>query len=123
MPKTVAVGVVTSDKMNKTRRVEIPRLVKHPKYGKYIRRKTICYVHDESNESNNGDTVEIIESRPRSKGIARAGLMSITRTVAQSTRESTNFGKKRMEESGLATVTFTAKLFNFSAVIPTYSPA
>ena len=67
MPKTVAVGVVTSDKMAKTRRVEIPRLVRHPKYGKYIRRKTICYVHDENNESNLGDTVEIIESKPRSK--------------------------------------------------------
>ena len=67
MPKTVAIGVVTSDKMDKTRRVEIPRMVKHPKYKKYIRRKTVCYVHDESNESNKGDTVEIIESRPRSK--------------------------------------------------------
>ncbi len=67
MPKTVAVGVVTSDKMAKTRRVEIPRLVRHPKYGKYIRRKTICYVHDENNESNVGDTVEIVEAKPRSK--------------------------------------------------------
>ncbi len=67
MPKTVAVGVVTSDKMMKTRRVEIPRMVKHPKYGKYIRRKTICYVHDEKEESAQGDTVEIVESRPQSK--------------------------------------------------------
>src|SRR5246127_2466620 len=62
-----AVGVVTSDKMNKTRRVEIPRLVKHPRYGKYIRRRTICHVHDEQNESHTGDTVEIMESRPLSK--------------------------------------------------------
>jgi small subunit ribosomal protein S17 len=62
-----AVGVVTSDKMNKTRRVEIPRLVKHPRYGKYIRRRTICKVHDENNESRQGDTVEIMESRPFSK--------------------------------------------------------
>ena len=67
MPKKVAVGVVASDKMAKTRRVEIPRLVKHPKYGKYMRRKTICHVHDEKEESHEGDTVEIIESRPRSK--------------------------------------------------------
>ncbi len=67
MPKTVAVGVVTSDKMMKTRRVEIPRMVKHPKYGKYIHRKTICYVHDEKEESAQGDTVEIVESRPLSK--------------------------------------------------------
>ena len=63
----MAVGVVTSDKMNKTRRVEIPRLVKHPRYGKYIRRRTICHVHDENNESHMGDTVEIMETRPLSK--------------------------------------------------------
>src|ERR1700736_2181329 len=62
-----AVGVVMSDKMNKTRRVEIPRLVKHPRYGKYIRRRTICHVHDEQNESRRGDTVEIMETRPLSK--------------------------------------------------------
>src|SRR5437667_4626522 len=65
--RRVAVGVVTSDKMNKTRRVEIPRLVKHARYGKYIRRRTICHVHDEQNESHLGDTVEIRESRPLSK--------------------------------------------------------
>jgi small subunit ribosomal protein S17 len=65
--RRVAVGVVTSDKMNKTRRVEIPRLVKHPRYGKIIRRRTICHVHDEQNESRQGDTVEIMETRPLSK--------------------------------------------------------
>ena len=65
--RRVEVGVVTSDKMNKTRRVEIPRLVKHARYGKYIRRRTICHVHDEENESHVGDTVEIMESRPLSK--------------------------------------------------------
>jgi small subunit ribosomal protein S17 len=65
--RRTAVGVVTSDKMNKTRRVEIPRLVKHARYGKYIRRRTICHVHDEKNESRQGDMVEIMESRPMSK--------------------------------------------------------
>src|SRR5438093_8591262 len=65
--RRVAVGVVTSDKMNKTRRVEIPRLVKHPRYGKYIKRRTICYVHDAENQSHMGDTVEIMETRPLSK--------------------------------------------------------
>jgi small subunit ribosomal protein S17 len=65
--RRVAVGVVTSDKMNKTRRVEIPRLVKHARYGKYIKRRTICKVHDETNESHVGDTVEIMETRPMSK--------------------------------------------------------
>lgn len=61
------VGVVTSAKMNKTRRVEVPRLLKHPKYGKYLRRKTVCVVHDEKNESGLGDSVEIMETRPLSK--------------------------------------------------------
>jgi small subunit ribosomal protein S17 len=65
--RRVEIGVVTSDKMNKTRRVEIPRLVKHARYGKYIRRRTICHVHDENNDSRLGDTVEIMETRPLSK--------------------------------------------------------
>jgi len=67
MPRRVCVGVVTSDKMAKTRVVEIPRLVQHPRYGKYVRRKTTCYVHDEEEQSSRGDTVEIVESRPRSR--------------------------------------------------------
>lgn len=67
MPKKVATGVVASAKNDKTRRVEIQRRVKHPIYGKYIRQRTICYVHDENNEARLGDTVEIVESRPRSK--------------------------------------------------------
>src|SRR5262245_14067271 len=64
--KTV-VGVVRTAKMDKTRRVEVPRLQKHPKYGKYVKRRTVCYVHDETNESKVGDTVEIMETRPLSK--------------------------------------------------------
>lgn len=67
MPKQVEVGVVTSDKQSRTRRVEIPRTVRHRKYGKILRRRTVCHVHDERDESRMGDTVEIIESRPRSK--------------------------------------------------------
>jgi small subunit ribosomal protein S17 len=67
MPKRVSIGVVTSDKMAKTRRVEIPRLVRHPKYGKIMRRKTVCHVHDEKEESHVGDTVEIREAPPRSR--------------------------------------------------------
>src|SRR5438094_5126045 len=61
------IGIVTRDKTLKTRRVEIQRLVKHPRYGKYIKRRTVCYAHDENNESHKGDTVEIMESRPLSK--------------------------------------------------------
>ena len=67
MPKKVSIVIGTSDSNTKTRRVEIPRLVQHPKYGKYIRQKTVCYVHDENDESHIGDTVEIIEGRRRSK--------------------------------------------------------
>ncbi len=67
MPKRVETGVVTSDKAAKTRRVEIPRLVRHPRYGKFVRRKTVCHVHDENNESHVGDLVEIVESRPMSR--------------------------------------------------------
>src|SRR5688572_28472325 len=67
MAKRTSVGVVTRDKTEKTRRVEIPRIVRHAKYGKILHRRTICYIHDENNESHVGDTVEIVESRPRSK--------------------------------------------------------
>ena len=67
MPKRVLSGIVTSDKMAKTRRVEIARKVKHPKYGKFVKRRTVCHVHDENNESGAGDLVEIIESAPLSK--------------------------------------------------------
>jgi small subunit ribosomal protein S17 len=78
MPKKTAVGVVTSDRMTNTRRVEIPRLVKHPKYGKFLRRRTICYVHDEKDESHMGDTVEIVECRPMSR-LKRWSLVRVVR--------------------------------------------
>src|SRR5207247_3829736 len=78
------IGIVTSDKMNKTRRVEIPRLVKHARYGKYIRRRTICHVHDEQNESHTGDTVEIMESRPLSK-TKHWRMVRVVRTAPQLT--------------------------------------
>ncbi len=61
------VGVVESDARDKTRKVTIQFSVKHPKYGKYIRRRTVLHVHDEQNESHLGDTVEIAECRPVSK--------------------------------------------------------
>lgn len=80
MAKRVAVGVVTRDKTDKTRRVEIGRLVKHPKYGKYLRRRTVCYAHDENNESHLGDTVEIEESRP----LSRTKRWRLVRVVSKS---------------------------------------
>ena len=67
MPKRILTGRVKSDKMDKTRVVQIARLVRHPKYGKIYRDRTTCYVHDENNESKEGDTVQIIEAAPLSK--------------------------------------------------------
>ncbi len=62
-----ASGRVVSNKMDKTVSVSIERLVKHPVYGKYIRRTTKVMAHDENNECQIGDTVSIKESRPMSK--------------------------------------------------------
>lgn len=67
MTKRVVVGLVTRDKGDKTRRVEVPLLVRHAMYGKILRRRTICYAHDEANESKAGDMVEIEECRPMSR--------------------------------------------------------
>ena len=76
------IGVVTSDKMTKTRRVEIQRLVPHPKYGKYLRRTTICHAHDEQNATHVGDIVEIMETRPLSK-LKRWRVVRVVRAGAQ----------------------------------------
>jgi small subunit ribosomal protein S17 len=78
--KKMLIGVVTRDKTAKSRRVEIERLYRHPKYGKIVRARTICWVHDEKNESHQGDTVEIVESRPRSK-LKRWELVRIVKTA------------------------------------------
>lgn len=61
------VGIVTSDARDKSCKVEIPFTVKHPKYGKYIRRRTLIHAHDANNETKLGDRVEITECRPISK--------------------------------------------------------
>ena len=60
-------GRVVSDKMNKTVTVRVDRMVRHPLYGKYVRRSTNYHAHDENNECHTGDTVLIEESRPISK--------------------------------------------------------
>lgn len=61
------IGVVTSNKMTKTIVVSVQRQIKHPKYGKFIKRTSKFMAHDEKNESNMGDTVRITETRPLSK--------------------------------------------------------
>jgi small subunit ribosomal protein S17 len=61
------VGVVSSDKTDKTIKVVCQYTVKHPKYGKYIRRRTVLHAHDERNEAKEGDRVEVMVCRPVSK--------------------------------------------------------
>ena len=60
-------GVVVSDRMQKTIAVEAGRLVKHPRYLKYVARSSRYYAHDEKGAAHVGDTVEIVETRPLSK--------------------------------------------------------
>ncbi len=61
------IGVVKSNKMDKTVVVECERLVKHPKYKKYLKKKTWLYAHDEKNECQIGERVMVKETRPLSK--------------------------------------------------------
>lgn len=61
------IGVVTSDKMEKTITVSVERKVKHPLYGKFLKKTTKFHAHDETNQCGIGDTVRIMETRPLSK--------------------------------------------------------
>ena len=65
-PRAVT-GVVVSDAMDKTITVRVERRVKHPVYGKFVRRSTKIHAHDEDNNCNVGDTVTVVECRPLSK--------------------------------------------------------
>lgn len=60
-------GVVSSNKMDKTITVSVERKVKHPLYGKFVKKSTKFHAHDEKNECSIGDLVKIMESRPLSK--------------------------------------------------------
>jgi small subunit ribosomal protein S17 len=60
-------GVVSSDKMDKTITVAVERKVKHPIYGKFVKKTTKFHAHDDNNESKPGDVVKIMETRPLSK--------------------------------------------------------
>ncbi len=61
------IGVVTSNKMEKTITVAVERKVKHPIYGKFLKKTSSFHAHDEKNECSIGDTVKIMETRPLSK--------------------------------------------------------
>ena len=61
------IGIVASDKGNKTIKVVVNYQTRHEKYGKYLKRRTVLHAHDEANDAKEGDTVEIAECRPLSK--------------------------------------------------------
>jgi small subunit ribosomal protein S17 len=61
------VGVVTSDKMDKSITISIQRQIKHPIYGKFIKQTSKIMAHDETNDAREGDTVRVMETRPLSK--------------------------------------------------------
>lgn len=65
--RKIRVGVVTSNKMDKTITVAVERKVKHPIYGKFVKKTTRFHAHDEKNECSIGDLVRIMETRPLSK--------------------------------------------------------
>lgn len=65
--RKIKVGVVTSNKMDKSISVKVERKVKHPLYGKFVKKSTKFHAHDEKNECSIGDTVKIMETRPMSK--------------------------------------------------------
>ncbi len=65
--RKIRIGVVTSNKMTKTITVAVERRVKHPIYGKFVKKTTRFHAHDEKNECSIGDTVKIMETRPLSK--------------------------------------------------------
>jgi small subunit ribosomal protein S17 len=66
-PRKERTGIVVSNKMEKSIVVEVQRRVKHPKYGKFVKRSSRFMAHDEKNQCNPGDTVRIMETRPLSK--------------------------------------------------------
>ena len=76
-------GTVVSTKMQKTIAVVIERLVKHPQYGKYVRRSTKVLAHDEDGACQEGDVVDIAECRPYSKRKARRLVRVVKRATGQ----------------------------------------
>ena len=65
--RKIRTGVVSSNKMDKTVTVAVERKVKHPIYGKFVKKTTSFHAHDEKNECSIGDTVKVMETRPLSK--------------------------------------------------------
>jgi small subunit ribosomal protein S17 len=96
------IGMVTADKVNKTRKVVFEYLARHAKYNKYVKRQTVLHVHDEKNESRVGDQVEVMSCRP----ISKTKTYRLVRIVVKGTQIDTSilegeaskmFEKKREE--------------------------
>ena len=102
--RTRQIGMVTSDKVTKTRKVVIEYLSRHAKYNKYVKRQTVLHVHDEKNESRVGDQVEVMSCRP----ISKTKTHRLVRIVTKGTQIDTSilegeaskmFEKKKQEEA------------------------
>jgi small subunit ribosomal protein S17 len=101
--RTRQIGLVTSDKVSKTRKVVFEYLARHSKYNKYVKRQTVLHVHDEKNESRNGDHVEVMSCRP----ISKTKTWRLIRIVTKSTQidtsilegEASKMFEKHREES------------------------
>ena len=105
--RTRLIGMVTSDKVSKTRKVVIEYLARHAKYNKYVKRQTVVHVHDETNESRTGDQVEVMMCRP----ISKSKNYRLVRIVTKGTQIDTSilegeasrmFEKKKAEEAAAA---------------------
>ena len=100
------IGMVTSDKVAKTRKVVIEYLARHPKYNKYVKRQTVLHVHDEKNESRLGDQVEVMSCRP----ISKTKTWRLVRVVIKATQidtsilegEASKMFEKKKEEAAPA---------------------
>ena len=80
--RRVLQGSVTSNKMDKTITVEVSRRVKHPLYEKFLNRRTRVHAHDETNEAQIGDVVQVVETRPMSK-LKRFRLVKVVTKAVQ----------------------------------------
>ena len=102
------IGMVTSDKVSKTRKVVFEYLSRHAKYNKYVKRQTVLHVHDEKNESRVGDQVEVMSCRP----ISKSKTYRLVRIVTKGTQIDTSilegeasklFEKKKQEAAAADT--------------------
>lgn len=106
------VGMVDRAIQDRTRRVIISYSARHPRYGKYVRRRTILHVHDETNESHKGDRVEIAECRPVSR-LKRWALVRIVERAPLQTE--VVYGEAVKEKTDNATAAVASKVAGKSA--------